>query len=856
VLLLFDNFGDEQISDLMEKIVNEARMLDIERLKSIAFVSIVCSRKATVKRTSDENTFLLESHLSEAELIWLRDKYTVLEKNFKLSKGMNPRNFISFNILKENFDQGYIRKSVKDLTSDITVPQERNLLMYISLINRFDLLVHPLPVASFDCIMGKAKWETDISQPLRVLLNETLERGFGAIGAFRIINNSLSKYIFENLSMQDGKKRLEGEVMLEFLNTSVFKSTESVVEDLLKVIRILMKNRERKHTTGIYLTQFAPLVQTIVNDAMQSVPLAANVLKRVYELSDDLFVAQQIARLYIFSRNWVEATQYGEIITTNFAKNSFFWDTLAQVFKGQLLEKYHESLEKKGTNCALVPATEAHSVLNIRFRAIDVFKREQQVSENEMSTSTTNNAGYFGEVETVARLLDYMTSVDGLQEITHLQKFLFDDSFVPKNIHCCWDKNLINKVKKLLVNVVQTLKRLDDESLQVKLDYKDENTKIISKYHQESLLKHRECIDGYMCEGVQEVPPGYSKAQASGFYRRRIQALRGNTLKGLFDMRGSADAADKLKSILNLAEKNIGTEFEVMADLQVYLGTSIALGTLGCKDGFTLDRMVQLSTNLYERYDIHNGTDLEPYMFVFMFNWPRDDLPDRPISLAAHRLPEVLQNWNKAFNRKYPKKQEQGRKETTLFFLANGDGANRYLYEGQLPKRTRYRNTEFWNSEFVSDKLQRLSGVLLSQGNAVKVTMEQDGNKSAIEIPASLPQKNVTWHNKMVLFYLGISWSGPKAYNISIEEPRSNLSAATGHSNDYSPTTKLRPIPNQHYTSQTRQSQFHSSTVPSVSHHQQFTLKMQELRKREDELNEQLQLLNYKTSSANKKMMV
>ena len=174
VLLLLDNFGDEQISDLLEKVVKEARMLNSGRLTSVAFVVFVCSRKANLMRSNDANTFVLESKLSCAELLWMSDKYKLLEHNHKDKKNVDPKNFISFNILKTNFNQEYIKKSVKELIMKITLPQERNLLMYISLINRFDESVTSLPVASFDCIMGKAKWEMDISQPLRVLLNETV----------------------------------------------------------------------------------------------------------------------------------------------------------------------------------------------------------------------------------------------------------------------------------------------------------------------------------------------------------------------------------------------------------------------------------------------------------------------------------------------------------------------------------------------------------------------------------------------------------------------------------------------------------------------------------------------------------
>ena len=74
----------------------------------------------------------------------------------------------------------------------------------------------------------------------------------------------------------------------------------SEVEQLLKVVRDLMKTRARK-PNGLYETKFSPLIQAIVDDPEQGVSDAAAVLEQVFDLSEDVFVAQHLARLYIYA---------------------------------------------------------------------------------------------------------------------------------------------------------------------------------------------------------------------------------------------------------------------------------------------------------------------------------------------------------------------------------------------------------------------------------------------------------------------------------------------------------------------------------------------------------------------------
>jgi hypothetical protein len=154
-----------------------------------------------------------------------------------------------------------------------------------------------------------------------------------------------------------------------------------------------------------------------------------------------------------------------------------------------------------------------------------------------------------------------------------------------------------------------------------------------------------------------------------------------------------------------------------------------------------------------------------------MFNWPLDNLPFRP-TLNAQLFPEILSQWKNAFVRKYPRKHEEKKKETTYFFLATGHGMNAFAYEGELHYPSEISNSSyvFWRSKEVTEKLLKLTGVLrhTDQICYVRIVVEEDGNKCTLEIPTSLPQHDIKMYNKRVTCYVGFSWSGPKAYNVCL----------------------------------------------------------------------------------------
>jgi len=684
VLLLLDSFTDDETNEFFAALVQKAKetsrfCCDTRDMCVPCYVLLVCKRDVSLPEKIDEMTiqFTLPAKLSDGEISCLKKIYITLETAYndpsQIYKTHNPQNLISFNILKSNFDHGYMKSVVSQYTEGIKQQKERQLLKYISLLNKYDIQGQSIPVTSFDMLMGQ-KWETGISEPLKVLLNQTSRRGLGEERFVKIVNVDLSGYIYEEMTRDQAGIKL-GAVMLEFLNSVIFNAKPYVVDKLLTVVKNLMKKRLREVNEDGSLTEgkFSPFIQTIVDDCHQNVPVAAEVLICVFNLTTksvpDLFVGQQIARLYIHARNWPEATKYGLMITES-KDNSYLLDTLAQVYRFQVEEKCETCKTKlRGKhNTESVPPNHAVEVLNLAFQAIDAFRKGQEASLGEELTGLTKNmAGYFGELRTALTLLSYMNLVDGLRRKDDLRKFLIDDGFVPDQLQC-WKEDNIKRIKNLPKALMKTINCMEEEfcHLQPRTECFD-SVSLRKFYHNQwDMHQNRLKILHYFCAQVPtSVLKCCSTKQEAVNCRFQIRLRGGDTMYGLLKKK-----EQEIQEILKIVKQNKGTRFETSFDLKVYIAASLVLCMFGQsgKKFVTHEDMAECSFKLYKEREL-GETDLEPYLFATMFNWPLKKVLFSP-HLYANELPAVLAQWKDAFRCKYPKKEAERKKErnNTFFF--------------------------------------------------------------------------------------------------------------------------------------------------------------------------------------------
>ena len=812
VLVLLDNQDEEKSRVLKAMLEETAKHMTREepaRQRSPVCVFLVCRRHSRLsgrKAPLSTITISLKQELETRELMWFKKKYQELEENHQENKGVDPKHLISFNILKENFDKKYIERTVTTLLDAITSDKERLLLKYVSLVNAFELGFHSLPTCAFDTLMVdlpyapgprrgphaiSCRWETKLSKEIRILTNEVYSQGLGYIHSIRITSPLLSRVILTQLMKRPNEfAELLSEVVADFFdNNDIFKQTCHARDKLLKSVKNMLVNRARL-PSGIPETMFSPLVQEVIDK--ETMEKAALMLRHGCRLTEDPFVAQQIARLYMRAKDWPQAETYAKYATDKMPDNSCVWDTYGRVFLGQVADKYRRLSLTEETKIAV---DEIILVIDTATQGIDIFRRAQKVADNERHMSS-NNAGYLGEIEITVALLDCLNFVDVFSEMDVLHRFLVDDEYVPTDARCMYDFNgqdYVSRLKQIQWDVRKVFVRLDDENEQLHEDMNEHRRRIDDNVR----LKKKLDLHHYFGEANDTVPATLSDKEKCQYRRRLLFQQDADSLCGMFNLLHVTNAERKLRLVRDLLTENIQDCTKPDAvDLRAMISVSLAL--LHIRDSYlnTLkyDDMVAWSRKLYELRDTVPYIWLEPYLFYALFNWPRKNTR---VHLRLPELEAALRQWKEAYYLKYPRQKAEGKPyrktDHTKFFLANGSDMASITTFDQLD-RGHIKGDAFWRYPHVLRTLQRFSGQLLHDGGEVMVELRCEGCENVVlPIPTSFPIGNRTMWNQTVFFVIGFSWFGPKAFDVTREDPTDDVSYMVSDHQNAKPLAVYQP---------------------------------------------------------------
>ena len=786
LLLFLDNPDEETESLLLDEINERAKSMVRVRhgVKSSAFcVFLECLRLTEMStlassaiKVLDHNCVFLKHKLPVSEITWFKEKGQALQDDFdtKASNSVDPDSLISFNILKSNFNKEFMSNTVGALVKAITNDKEKTLLKYISLLNSFDIQYRAVPLAAFDCMMTEvrivkkkvvfSRWENELSDAFHVFVYETSEADIGYSRALCSKNALLAKESLEALLRTSDGKETVGDIVLEFFKCSVFDSKSR--EKLLNIVQDVLKKRQRL-PNGVHDGDFSPLILHILQT--ESIDKAHAVLKEGYKLTNDPFVAQHLARLlYIKLGDWNQASDVINSAIVQLPDNSYLWDTHGRIYQKQLSAEY--ARYKDGVKRLMLDRVT--EVVDLALKGIEMFQKGQSVSELE---KTANDVGYYGELHIICTLMDCLACCGTFQEETKadLKKFLLNENFIPtdfdflKNVK---GRDYIRILKDLKPRVDTVLKRLEDEKLQLKLDV---------KYVQSptgSLVKLMERLVNYFGEDPSQLPQDLSENDQCSFRRRQIFRLAGgNNMNSIFEQRWKDNGEKVLKQIRDIIKMNIHSAVVSAHDYLIAISINLALTSINpkCCGEIKFDEMLEWSRKLYEtRQSLiidtkMNPIYLEPYLFMTMFNWPRENTS--PIFVPSEVHVAVCQ-WKEEFYTKYPRLKTEGKphhkKEKTLFFLANGSGMES-IYTSTKDDLPRENDSDFWQQEHTKTTLQRFEGILERPGTSVNYHF----GAITLNIPTSLPIVDRSLWKKKVYFVIGFSWAGPKAYDVSLDNP-------------------------------------------------------------------------------------
>jgi len=240
-------------------------------------------------------------------------------------------------------------------------------------------------------------------------------------------------------------------------------------------------------------------------------------------------------------------------------------------------------------------------------------------------------------------------------------------------------------------------------------------------------------------------------------------------MNSIFDLRWKQEGEDTLTKVRHIIQKNIRSGTATASDYVIAISTNLALTSINpawCEK-IKFEKMLRWSTQLYETrhmLGVHskmNPIYLEPYLFMTMFNWPRENTSQ---IFVPSEVEFAISQWKDEFYKKYPRLNKEGKsyhkKERTLFFLANGSGMES-IYTS---KHDSSRGVEFWQDPHIRSKLQRFEGRLERGGTCLNYYF----NEATLNIPTSLPILDRSWWKSKVCFVIGFSWAGPKAYDVSL----------------------------------------------------------------------------------------
>ena len=797
VLLFLDNPEEETEYCLFGQLTEMAkRIRRYGKHSQLICLFFICLRLTELLQdsnkgtTSDSMHVSLHHSLSDREREWFKSKHKVLQEKFEKAQeeekdehssyvdAVSPKLLISFNILKENFDKDFIQSMARQFVANITDEKERKLLKYISLINVYDLEFRPLPLAAFDNVMATVEWkscekkengnkqkhvfwENRLSGALRILMNVSSERGMGYIQSLRLANPLLAKEVLNCLKFN---KEIGGEVetvcdiALEFFNgEKVFKVQSCPRERLMYVVKDVL-NKCRRWVDRTLEQKFAPVILDIMENDDNGAENACRVLEEGYNLTQDAFVAQTLARLFTERKQWDSALRFAKIAINTFPNKSNLWDTYGCVYEKKLMverEKYTSDVNWLAR------------VVQLGMDGIDIFRRVQNLSEEEQFP---NMAGYYGELRITINILECLKRFDEFRYPSCLKQFLIETDYVPQHVLPLTDMfghNYVAEIKRLKENVAFVLHYLEDEKLQLR-------SKPFHRYEHDNLDKLKVKFNDYFGEDSDDPPEGLSEQKQCYYRQRRIFKLASNNTKGIFELRWKDDGFDRLLKIRDIVSKNVRSKEVDAVDYMTAINVELALSSLinatpQLQSQFTcnFDDILQWSLKLYSGRRKMRGTYLEPYLFLTMFNWPREN--SQPL-VTPPVIKTALKEWKDTYYEKHRRQRDNDnpyrKKNVTMFFLANGNGIESIYtwYEEQGFPRLNDKISAFWKDADAAKNLQRFKGTLCDGGRKLEYCFEG----STLLVQTSFPLDRAMW-NKKVVFIIGLSWMGPKAFDVRLD---------------------------------------------------------------------------------------
>ncbi|XP_051948600.1 sterile alpha motif domain-containing protein 9-like [Xyrauchen texanus] len=492
---------------------------------------------------------------------------------------------------------------------------------------------------------------------------------------------------------------------------------------LKQIIKQLLTKREskvNKESGEIKQDTFSKLIQDVHEKESKSMCV------RLFKDAADKFTQvpvfpQALARFYyIILTDYVNATYWAKEAIKRDQKNSFFRDTLGQVYKNQLKKEI---------------ATSARDILRIGKLALEAFEDEIKIAEQEqepgmqedkvINTSTIfNNRGLFGYIEVADIIFNKLTCVN-----TEWANILTQETQTHSLIH----PQMSEEHKSLLMTLRQRLE-VRFEFFQTYLTY---SVQAINKKD-----------PSYIWPSIKECYQKFRKKECQTAWQI-LQEGMATTFAGLL-----STLEDKSFSELELITEQWRKMYEDDADAdaaQNYILAKIILSQTSSASTVPIKELQEILLQFWEKQKYDSSPEF--YLLAILLFWPDGAQP--PGNPNAPDLKKCVQDMRHSYKRTY-QKHLRSRYLVPLFFFGK-EGLQRLVYRSRL-NQTDLNWLTNGDESVEIEGLQRIRGEV--RNHMIFVLRENNEMEVSAHNPASV------YKSGLVSFYLGFTIRGPVAFNI------------------------------------------------------------------------------------------
>ena len=695
LLLLIDNLDPEKLAELLTKLRKQAQKRD--RNESRSNVYCVCltaeSRSNLPKEVADKSDpyECLRQKLSDREEKLFEKQSQILQE-----KKLACHTLVAFNIMKENFDEEFINKTVGALIEGIWSSKELFLLKYLAFLNFYDVGQRDVQLREFTDVMDDVDidWADEFSDALNVLVSQ--EIGANTHLCVKISHPLLSGEILKVL-----RQGPLSAFTKEFLDNKYIRTGTQPVVNLRRHLAAIVKQRAKDEEEN--RESFSPLILAIIKEDWVE---AASVVEMVYRITDDVFVAQQLARLFIEYKSWESALKYASEAAEKLPDNYHLLDTKGQVYRCKLEAQY----ESAKNDC--IDVSQALYILKEAKEGIAIFKNVQKLSHMKSMNRTMRPtiSGQLGSLQVYASLLENLALLPVFAPIAPrkipevLREFL-DGGCVPQEIQS-WSEpvDYIDFLQSIPSNVMETLRYIEDFHSLFFLNFYSDKEFGREKY---AVLSLKNRLAKFISRRDKFSPGAKPKHSWLLGVPNLSSILEELKTMGPHDKQQEVTVSNKsilyLKTLLDDAKECLRTDPKNFDYMEYFLSTTMMISCYFDRTSLYTQisyEDAQLWSQRLYTSRVMKPKRIEPYMYYVMFHWPKagDHQGKKEVS-------EAISAWKRIYSERFSDNLAM-----RAFLFAKGTEFRSFVHASQLSKK--HRNENFWKDEDVIERLRRFTGTL------------------------------------------------------------------------------------------------------------------------------------------------